>query len=91
MREDDAMARQGVKGLLHRTGAPVRWLLVAAVRLYQATLSPLVPFHCRFRPTCSRYFIEAVGKHGAVKGAALGLWRLLRCQPLCRGGDDPVP
>ncbi|MBI4584303.1 MAG: membrane protein insertion efficiency factor YidD [Planctomycetes bacterium] len=66
-------------------------LLIILAKFYQKTLSPWMPFHCRFRPTCSEYFIEAVKKHGAWRGSLLGLWRLLRCQPLCRGGDDPVP
>jgi len=64
--------------------------MIMLVRLYQVTLSPLIGMHCRFHPTCSDYFIEAVEKKGAVRGAALGLWRLLRCNPLCRGGHDPV-
>ena len=83
--------RRPVWRLLGAIGAPFRWLLISSVRLYQMLLSPLIPFHCRFRPTCSRYFIEAVHKHGAVRGSLLGIWRILRCQPLCKGGDDPVP
>lgn len=72
-------------------GAPVRWSLVALVKLYQKTLSPLVPFRCRFYPSCSHYFIEAVQVHGAIRGSWLGLWRIARCQPFCCGGFDPVP
>ena len=64
--------------------------LVLLVRLYQVTLSPLVGRQCRFVPTCSNYFIEAVEKYGAVRGALMGLWRILRCNPLSRGGFDPV-
>ncbi len=64
--------------------------LVLLVRLYQVTLSPLVGRQCRFVPTCSRYFIEAVEKYGAARGALMGLWRILRCNPLSRGGFDPV-
>ena len=75
---------------LWRLGAPFRHAMIMLVRLYQVTLSPLIGMHCRFHPTCSDYFIEAVEKKGAVRGAALGLWRLLRCNPLCRGGHDPV-
>jgi putative membrane protein insertion efficiency factor len=64
-------------------------LLIAAVRLYQVTLSPLVGWRCRFQPTCSQYFIEAVRKYGALSGAARGLWRICRCNPWNRGGYDP--
>ena len=80
-----------LSGFFAVAGAPVRLVVILLARLYQRTLSPLVPFHCRFQPTCSEYFIQAVEKHGALRGVALGVWRLLRCQPLCRGGHDPVP
>ena len=65
-------------------------LLMAPVRLYQMTLSPLIGRQCRFVPTCSNYFLEAVQKHGALRGGWMGLRRILRCQPLCKGGYDPV-
>ena len=65
-------------------------LLVALVRLWQA-----LPFrrfsHCRFVPTCSDYAIEAISVHGAARGGALALWRVLRCQPFAKSGHDPVP
>jgi len=65
----------------------VVWLLVA----YQRVISPLLPGSCRFHPSCSRYAREAVERHGALKGLGLAARRLLRCQPLSRGGLDPVP
>ena len=65
------------------------WLLIAAVRLYQITLSPLVGWSCRFQPTCSNYMIQAVQKYGFLRGTCRGLWRLVRCNPFCRGGYDP--
>jgi len=65
--------------------------LLAAVRLYQRTLAWILPAQCRFHPTCSQYFTEALEKHGALKGTWLGLRRLLRCHPLGRSGYDPVP
>lgn len=64
--------------------------LIVLVRLYQVTLSPLLGRQCRFVPTCSNYFIEAVQKRGPLRGTLLGLWRVLRCNPLCKGGYDPV-
>ncbi|NLW87530.1 MAG: membrane protein insertion efficiency factor YidD [Planctomycetes bacterium] len=64
--------------------------LIFAVRLYQATLAHWLGGRCRFVPSCSEYFIEAVRKKGAARGLLLGVWRVLRCNPLCRGGYDPV-
>jgi len=63
--------------------------IIAGVRLYQFTLSPLIGRQCRFRPTCSHYMIEAVEKYGAFRGTFKGLWRILRCNPFSRGGYDP--
>jgi len=66
-------------------------VLVFTVRLYQVSLSPYIGKQCRFVPSCSEYFIQAVGCHGPVRGTIMGLWRILRCNPFCRGGYDPVP
>ena len=63
--------------------------LIAFVRLYQLTLSPFIGRQCRFQPTCSQYMILAVEKYGAVRGGIKGVWRILRCNPFCRGGCDP--
>jgi putative membrane protein insertion efficiency factor len=65
------------------------WTLIALVRLYQLTLSPLVGRDCRFHPTCSNYFIGAVLKYGAIRGSLRGLARIARCQPFHPGGFDP--
>ena len=73
-----------------RTSLAAR-MLIAVVRLYRKTLSPLLPECCRFWPTCSAYAIEALQKHGFCKGLVLTAWRLLRCQPFAKGGFDPVP
>ncbi|MBI5518677.1 MAG: membrane protein insertion efficiency factor YidD [Desulfovibrio sp.] len=66
-------------------------VLLALIWLYQRLLSPLFAGSCRFEPSCSQYARQAVILHGACKGGLLTLWRILRCQPLCRGGYDPVP
>lgn len=66
--------------------------LVRIVRGYQRHLSPRKPAPtCRFTPTCSQYAVEAVERHGAVKGGWLATWRVMRCNPLVPGGEDPVP
>ncbi|MCH7727840.1 MAG: membrane protein insertion efficiency factor YidD [Planctomycetes bacterium] len=65
------------------------WLLIAGVRLYQITLSPLFGRQCRFSPTCSHYFIGAVKKHGAIRGSLRGVWRICRCNPWGSSGWDP--
>lgn len=72
-----------------------RWrprnLLIGLVRWYQRSISPHKTPCCRFTPTCSAYAVEALEKHGAFWGSLLALWRLLRCNPFCKGGYDPVP
>jgi putative membrane protein insertion efficiency factor len=64
-------------------------MLIMAVRFYQVTLSPMLGPTCRFQPTCSAYFIEAVNKYGVIVGSAKGVWRILRCHPFNEGGHDP--
>lgn len=65
-------------------------LVIALVRAYQRLVSPLLRPCCRFVPSCSEYFVEAVRKRGLLRGMLLGVWRILRCNPFCRGGYDPV-
>lgn len=69
----------------------MRWLLILLVRGYQVVLSPLLPASCRFYPSCSAYAIEALERHGALRGGWLTVRRLARCHPFCPGGYDPVP
>lgn len=68
-----------------------RRLLILPVRFYQRCISPLTPPSCRYTPTCSQYMIEAIEKHGALKGFYLGTRRILRCHPWGGHGYDPVP
>lgn len=69
----------------------MRYLLSLLVRGYQLIVSPHLPQACRFFPTCSHYALQALERHGAVRGSWLALRRLVRCQPLCAAGHDPVP
>ncbi len=69
----------------------LRRVWVAPIRFYQRFLSPLKPRTCRFHPTCSEYAAQAVLTHGVVRGSFLAVWRLMRCQPFAKGGEDPVP
>ena len=66
-------------------------MLIAPIRFYQLCISPHTPPSCRFTPTCSNYAIEAIRKHGPIKGTALAAWRILRCNPWGESGDDPMP
>ncbi len=65
--------------------------MIGAIRFYRKGISPLTPASCRFQPTCSAYALEAIQRHGPARGSWLALRRLLRCQPFCKGGYDPVP
>ena len=65
--------------------------MLALIRFYRKYISPNRPPCCRFIPTCSQYALEAIEKYGAVKGGFLALRRILRCNPLFKGGYDPVP
>ena len=70
---------------------PAAHLAVGAVRAYQWTIRPVIGANCRFWPSCSDYAIEAFRAHGAVRGGGLAARRILRCNPWCDGGYDPVP
>jgi putative membrane protein insertion efficiency factor len=70
---------------------PLTLLLVAPIRLYQLAISPLLPKSCRFEPTCSHYAIEALRRHGPLKGGWLAVRRIGRCHPWGGRGFDPVP
>lgn len=72
-------------------GRGVSQILVLPIRFYRAAISPWLPAACRYTPTCSQYAIEALLKHGPLKGSWLALRRILRCHPWGGEGPDPVP
>lgn len=84
MRGEDGRRRADSPGLLART-------LGGAIGGYQLVVSPLLGQRCRFAPSCSEYAKESIHRFGALYGSWLALRRLLRCQPFCAGGWDPVP
>ncbi|MBX9600826.1 MAG: membrane protein insertion efficiency factor YidD [Bryobacteraceae bacterium] len=66
-------------------------IIIILLESYRRFLSPALPPACRFHPTCSKYMLQAVQEHGALRGTGIGLRRLLRCHPFHPGGFDPVP
>ena len=72
-------------------GLALAWALIAPIKLYQWTISPLLGEVCRYHPSCSKYAVGALKVHGPFKGLLLTAYRLLRCTPFTRGGLDPVP
>ena len=68
----------------------MKYLVLDLLGVYKAIVSPFLPPACRFEPTCSEYAKQAVEKYGALKGTWMGVKRILRCQPFCKGGHDPV-
>ncbi len=69
---------------------PLRSVVIAPVRLYQRAISPALPRRCKYHPTCSEYAVTAVRRYGILRGLALAVWRLLRCNPWSHGGVDFV-
>ena len=80
-----------VHELAWRGGAPARTLLTGAIHVYRAVFSGWLGGQCRYYPTCSHYAEDAIRHHGALRGSALAIWRIARCNPYGRGGFDPVP
>lgn len=70
---------------------PMAWTLSLPIRFYRAVFSPWVGFNCRYQPTCSAYALEALERHGAIRGGWMALRRILRCNPWGSCGYDPVP
>ena len=77
-----------IRWLWHGPALVLSGLLVSIVRIYQRFLSPMLPKSCRYEPSCSEYFILAVRKHGPIKGAIKGVWRICRCNPWGGHGED---
>ncbi len=69
----------------------MKFLAIAIIRLYQWCISPLLGDTCRFTPSCSHYAVEALQKHGFMRGGWLAVKRIVRCNPWCDSGHDPVP
>lgn len=72
-------------------GKVLAYILIAPIRIYQWTISPMLGDVCRYHPSCSKYAVGALKEHGPIKGLLLTAFRLLRCNPWTRGGLDPVP
>lgn len=68
----------------------MKYLALDLLGVYKAIVSPFLPPACRFEPTCSEYARQAIEKYGAMPGTWMGIKRILRCQPFCKGGHDPV-
>ncbi|MCR4648908.1 MAG: membrane protein insertion efficiency factor YidD [Lachnospiraceae bacterium] len=69
----------------------MKQIFIFLINLYRKYLSPLKTTRCPYYPCCSQYGLEAVQRHGAIKGGFLAAWRILRCNPFSKGGYDPVP
>ncbi len=83
--------RQWIFIALHAVSRGLSWVLILPILFYRQFISPFTPPSCRFTPTCSEYARQAILKHGPVKGLALAIWRILRCNPWGGSGYDPVP
>lgn len=79
------------KRLREASGRLAVKLMVLPIRFYQLAISPHTPAACRFAPTCSEYAVEALRRHGPLKGTLLAIKRILRCHPWGGSGYDPVP
>lgn len=82
------MSHKSIKNTLRKVAV---WCISQPIHFYRFAISPLFPPACRYTPTCSAYFLEALKKYGPIKGSYLGIKRILRCHPLGGSGYDPVP
>ena len=72
-------------------GIILKRILIFIIEFYRRYISPMKSTKCPYYPSCSEYGLEAIKKHGAIKGSLLAVWRILRCNPFSKGGYDPVP
>ncbi|MCF7940815.1 MAG: membrane protein insertion efficiency factor YidD [Spirochaetia bacterium] len=77
--------------VFHLAASGLRYLVIAPILLYRHIISPMIPSRCIYSPSCSEYSIEAIKRHGVLKGLILGSFRIGRCHSMFTGGDDPVP
>ncbi|MBR1935639.1 MAG: membrane protein insertion efficiency factor YidD [Muribaculaceae bacterium] len=80
-----------MRKVINTISAVAKWILILPIRFYQRCISPLTPPVCRFTPSCSHYAVEAIQKHGPIKGTWLAIKRIARCNPWGGSGYDPVP
>jgi len=85
------MVRTAIRTVAHFISSILAAVLIFVIRAYQSIHIAFFRGSCRFHPTCSHYALEAIQVHGPGRGSLLAAWRVLRCQPFCRGGFDPVP
>jgi putative membrane protein insertion efficiency factor len=83
--------KKGFRSILKWIGTGISLILIVPVKIYQWTISPMLPGSCRYVPTCSQYAIEALRVHGPIKGLLLGTKRIFSCHPWGWHGYDPVP
>lgn len=76
---------------MNRISCAAAWVLALPVHFYRMCISPMLPPSCRFTPTCSQYALEALRRHGPLRGTWLAIRRILRCHPWGGSGYDPVP
>ena len=69
----------------------IKQFFILLIKFYRKFISPLKPPCCRFTPTCSQYALDALRERGLIVGTGLTIWRILRCNPFCKSGYDPVP
>ena len=80
-----------MRGIIQWVRTLFMWLLLLPIYFYKVAISPLTPPSCRYTPSCSTYAVEAIRKHGPLKGLYLAVRRILRCHPWGGSGYDPVP
>lgn len=68
----------------------VKKLIISLIKFYKTNISPMSPPRCKYIPTCSQYAVDAIEKYGIIKGGFMAAFRILRCNPLSKGGYDPV-